>query len=201
MRRVLGFSLIEVVLLLFISGIILLMVSRLTQEVFEASHMLDEKARTIQSARMGIEALSSELREATKVELGPNDGEPLTITKVSPSAKQALGIKIDGEDISSIQKNIRESYDPAIPGYLEADLGTVSYSLNDRAELVREAKYNDRSIKVSVAADVNAFVVKAGPEIDGRKALANTYQISLSIEEKRIVRTFVTVVLAPGIRP
>lgn len=205
MKPRLGFSLIEVVLLMFLSGIILLMVSKLTKQAFEASRMLDEKAQTMQSARMGLEALSSELREAVEVALSPDALEAVTITKVSPSAKQALGIQIEGLDLSSAQEAIIEGYKPDGHGYLEAGLdkvsvGTVKYFLNDSQELIRKAEYDERLLETSVATGVSAFTVEAKPQLSSYVLPENAYRITLSIEEKRIVKTFTTIVLAPGLK-
>lgn len=197
----LGFSLVELVLVLFLTGLILLIVGRLCQRTFLTLRTLQERAQTIQAATLGMERLGSELREA----IGDVVITPLSLTfsKVDPAAP--YGLDVDGPDANP--GDLKPDFDfMAMPsGYAsDADshnqFGTIEYKLSD-ALLRRTASKDDRSVTTDVATNVNAFAVTPHPFIDGRQTPDNVFLISLSLTEQRRVQSFATIVIVPGVSP
>ena len=203
--RNLGFSLIEVVLVLFLMGVILMIVSRLIGRTFETLRYLEEKGQTVQSATLGLERLSSELREAVAVTTAT--GSTAVFQKVEPNAPYAL----DYDKDTSPNANPGDP-DPSIApwdwslsygsdAFNVNHLGTVSY-IQQGDVLVRTASKGSQSNTADVATNVNAFDVLRAPTLsNGRPSGNNTFRISLSLTEQRRVETFETIVLVPGLDP
>lgn len=194
-----AFSLVEVVLVLFLTGLILLIVSRLTQRTFTTLRFLEEKAETVQSATLGIERLSSELREAVQV----SGYSPLTFRKVDPSAPYALDQDLDSSadsnpgdpPVDSDFSTWKHSY--ASDAFDRDQLGTVTYSLS-ASMLTRTAQKGGRSLTTQVATHVNSFVAIPAPNLGGQATASNVVQVTLSLQEQRRVVTFSTIVVIPG---
>lgn len=198
--RIWGFSLIELVIILFLTGICLFMVGRLTSQTFQTLRFLRGKSQTLQAAAQGIERLTSELREAVEV----SSTDPLTFSKVDPSAPFALDY--DGD--SSTNANPGDP-DPDLPPDTWSDsyardafdrnqLGSVTYQMADGV-LSRTATVGTRDMTSEVATEVNDFSVTRGPELAGVATADSVFEISLSLQEDRRVVVFGSVVVVPGL--
>ena len=73
-RAARAFTLIEMVILLFLAGVILFAVSRLTRETYKSLVFLREKAQTYESAVLGVERLLDRL-DAEGGEVGQEGAE------------------------------------------------------------------------------------------------------------------------------
>lgn len=199
-----GFSLIEVAIVVFLISLILMVVSRLAHETFVSLRFLEEKAQTVQSATLGLERLSSELREA--VEVNSDTGNFLSFHKVDPQAPFALDYDRD----SSPDVNPGDpSPDDLAESYLWSQTyrrdafnrdhwGLVEYSsVDDR--LVRMSQNQSNSLTSDVATNVNSFWVEVSPTLSGQRTGPSVFRISLSLLEKRRVATFVSVVVVPAL--
>lgn len=192
----------EVVLVLFLTGVALFMVGRLTTQTFATLRFLQEKTQTVQSAALGLERLSSELREAVEV----TSLAPLTFRKVDPAAPIALDYDQDpsaaanpGEpDFSVDPAEWSDSY--AEDAFGKNHIGSVTYRRVDDT-VTRTASFRGRSLTSQVAGKVNDFTVSQAPMLEGVKTGQNVFEVSLSIDEDRRVVVMRTVVIVPGIAP
>ena len=205
MRRERGFSIIEITIVIFLTSLILMVVSRLAHETLVSLRFLEEKAQTVQSATLGLERLSSELREAVQVLTGPRDS--VSFHKVDPQAPFAL----DYDRNSSPNFNPGEPTTDDPEPYLWSDTyrrdafgrdqwGLVEYFTEDD-RLVRRVTKGGREAITDVATNLNTFLVDPAPSLSGQATTSAVFRISLSLLEERRVVTFSTIVVVPGLEP
>lgn len=175
-----GFSLLEVVLVLFLTGVVLFCVSRLTSQSLETMKFLREKSQTLESATLGCERLSSELSEAVEVTPGSN---VVSFRKVRPSAPEAIGNLLEDSSGNIIPASTWVRTYPA------ANRVVITYEVNSSDQL-RRSVLGETNL---VATDVNAFSVT--PMVG-----AGSYLIRLGIREKRRVVAFEAVVTCPALQ-
>lgn len=188
--------------MLFLTGIALFMVGKLTTQTFTTLRFLQEKTQTTQSAALGLERLSSELREAVEV----TSVDPLSFQKVNPSAPIALDYDQDpspaanpgSPDFSVDPATWSDAYDEDAFGVNH--LGRVSYQRVDNT-VTRTAGFKTESLTTQVAERVNDFSVSQAPTLEGVTTGRNVFEVSLSITEDRRVVAMRTLVIVPGISP
>ena len=202
MRNFRGFSLIEVVIVLFLGSLILLVASRLAHETLVSLRFLEEKADTVQSATLGLERLSSELREAVKL----HSSHPiLSFDKVDPAAPYALDYDKDhdlnpGEPAGDFALiNLSSGYDK--DAFDKNQLGTVTYSTDSQQRLLRKAERGSRTTTSPVATSVNTFLAQPRPTIGSISTGNDVFEITLSLREARRIVTYKTTVTVPGLQP
>ena len=177
-RQELGFTLFELMVVMFLTGAILFTVAKLVSRSLESLKFLQEKNQTMRSATLGCERVASELREAIR---------PPTITsgtvsfaKVRPGAKEAVGNNY--EDLTVPAENWHRDYG-------SSDLATITYKSNPNGQLVRTVEAQSDT----VATNVSGFVVAPA-------AGAGCYTVTLSITEKRRVVVFKTALTCPALQ-
>lgn len=200
MKRNRGFSLFEVVIVFFLSSLILVVASRLAHETFVSLRFLEEKAQTVQSATLGLERLSSELREAVKIR---ESGTLVRFDKVDPQAPFALDYDLN----SSPNHNPGEPTDNPKPDQWHLNYESDAFDRNqwglveyytDGKRLLRKVSKGAKTSTSDVADNVNSFTVLPASELGTSTA---AYRASLSLLEERRVVTFVTIVVIPGLEP
>jgi prepilin-type N-terminal cleavage/methylation domain-containing protein len=188
-----GFTLVEIMIVLLLTGMILFMVSQLTSRTFQSLRFLREKAQTLQSATLGLERLTSELREAVTVA----GLSPLVFGKINPAAPEALA-----NPVAELDPANNWSRDYGSDFNNDNQVGVVTYDLNAGNEiLTRTATFNGNSMTSEVATSVNSFTVERGPTINSITTGANVFLVRLSLTEQRRVISFETVMTVPGLAP
>ena len=200
-----GFSIIEITIVVFLTSLILMVVSRLAHETFVSLRFLEEKAQTVQSATLGLERLSSELREAVEVNSGA--GDSLSFHKVDPQAPFALDYDRDSSPNSNPGEPTADDPEPYLwsqtyqrDAFGRDQWGLVEY-FPEEERLVRRVTKMGRSATADVATNVNTFQVEPSPSLSGQATAAAVFRVSLSLLEERRVVTFSTVVVVPGLEP
>ncbi len=182
----------------FLTSLILVVTTRLAHETFVSLRFLEEKAQTVQSATLGLERLSSELREAVNVR---ESGTVVRFDKVDPQAPFALDYDLN----SSPNHNPGEPTDNPGPEQWHLDYTSDAFDRNqwglveyytDGERLLRKVSKGVNFATSNVANNVNSFTVLP---TSGSSTAA--YQVSLSLLEQRRVVTFVTIVVIPGLEP
>jgi prepilin-type N-terminal cleavage/methylation domain-containing protein len=173
-----GFTLIELVFVLFITGLMLYLVAGLTSKTYQTMKFLQEKGNTLQSASLACERLATELREAIEV----SSLSPLRFVKVRPSAPPGVGNLVSGDPGTWNRR------------YPSNQTSTIGYSEDTANQKVM--RQVDSEPAQAVATNVNIFQVT--PYEAG---VAGGYRVELSILENRRVVTFITYVCCPGLAP
>ena len=176
-----GFSLIEIVVVLFLTSVILLAVGSLTQKTLDSLKFLREKSDSMMSATLGCERLAGEMREMVQVpDIDP--ARSIRFRKVNPNSSPALGNNFQDETVSPPHLWARD--------YVAAGQ-TVEVFYDAPGEVLTRSLSGGPAIPV--AANVNTFNVAplAGPP--------GAFTVTLAIREKRKVATFTTIVYCPGI--
>jgi prepilin-type N-terminal cleavage/methylation domain-containing protein len=179
-----GFTLIEIVIVLFLTGIILFAVSNLISRTFETLKFLQEKNRTLESATLGCERLASELSEAVGIDTPISAGQ-VVFRKVRPSAPEAVAN--DHLDMSVPAEDWKRDYVLDANGINQ--LAQVVYQVDSESKLRRTASAQT----TLVATDVNAFTVSP-------LVAEGCFLVSLSLQEKRRVIVFETIVTCPALQ-
>lgn len=180
-----GFSLIEIVIVLFLTGLVLFMVSGLISRTLETLKFLQEKSQTLESATLGCERLASELREAVEI-ITPIPSGKVTFKKVKPSigSPATLTPVAVGNDLSALPETW------GARKYPSSQLGTVTYEVDSQSRLLRKVD----GVDTLVATDVNSFAVTP------RSADNDSFLVRLSLQEKRRVIVFEMVVNCPALQ-
>lgn len=180
-----GFTLIEMVIMLFLAAIILLSVSRLTGETVSTLSFLREKAQTYQSALVGIERLSSDLREAVVAPtITPGASFEMSFRKVKP-----------GEDRA---KDAPPRPSRSDPGYLAYAAPTGAYAGTNLIQVTykKDGETLNRqfgSFSSRIAENINDIqVVDEG---------GGSFAITLTVKENRRLQIFEGFVTCPGLAP
>ena len=181
-RRHSAFTLIEMVVLLMLAGIILFAVSRLTRETYKTLVFLREKAQTYESAVLGVERLTSDLREAVTNPV--ISGSQVSFSKVKPGEPKA--------------KSAPPHPNPTDPAYAAYVPPVGPYSGGELTQVVyRKSGENlDRTIgsfTSVLAEDVNDFQVNSQG--------GGSFEVVLTIQENRRILTFESFVTCPGLVP
>lgn len=170
-----GFSLIEVMIVIFLSGAMLWCVAGLTGQTLRTLRFLQEKSSTMESAGQACQRLASELHEAVSE---PTLGSSVSFRKVRPSAADLVGnLPTDSTWQSS---------------YPNGELATIAYQLQSQ-KVFRQVNSEQR---LEIATNVSGFSLaryEAAP--------AGAYTVRLAIQEQRRVVVFETVVVCPGVTP
>lgn len=178
-----GFSLLEVILVLFLTGMVLGCVALLTRETLGTLKFLQEKSETLQSATLGLERLASELSEAVGAPSSVTVGNPVRFFKVRPSEPRACGNDPDDP------LDPTDSFDPPATWVrVYANPVQVTYS-ESGGTMTRSAA----GITTVVASKVDDFQVST---FGGR---TDVFSIVLTIKENRRLVTFRTNSVAPGL--
>jgi prepilin-type N-terminal cleavage/methylation domain-containing protein len=178
-----GFSLMEVMIVLLITGLVMGCVAGLTRETMITLKFLQEKSKTLQSATLGLERLASELSEAVGDSTSVTTGNPVSFFKVPPQAIEAVGNDRDDPNDPSDTFDpsntwVRVYPDPVEVVYEEVD-GTLSRTAAGQTSVV--------------ASDVVDF------DVQRFNSRPDTFEVRLSIKEQRRVITFRTLTIAPGL--
>ncbi len=191
-QRPCGFTLLEIMIVVLLTGIIMLMVSRLTNATFQSLRFLREKAQTLQSATLGLERLASEMREAISVD----SLSPLTFRKVNPTAPEALGNPVNDPDTGA---NWVRDYSSDFNG--DNQIGQVTYSLDVPHQILsRTVSFEGVTQTLQVATRVNDFIVERSPVLGTVSTTNDVFSVTLSVQEDRRVLTFRTVLSIPGLQ-
>lgn len=170
--------------MLFLAGIILFAVSRLTRETYKTLVFLREKAQTYESAVLGVERFASDLREAVVPPTisATSYGTSVSFRKIGPTEDKAKG----GAPRPNPIDPDYDDYDPPTGTYAIDQQVTVSYAVVDGSLLRTVASFTS-----PVADSVNNF------EVTDRGG--GSFEILLSIQENRRVQTFHSFVTCPGV--
>lgn len=196
-----GFTLIEMVIVMFLGSMVLLVASRLAHETLQSLRFLEEKAETVQSATLGLERLSSELREAVKLHTADTS---LAFDKVDPNAPYALDYDKDPSanpgDPAPDFPPLDLSSDYEKDALAKNQLGRITY-FTDGERLLRRAEKGAQILTSQVASSVNTFLAEPGPTVEGTSTGDEVVEITLTLLEERRTVTFKTLVSVPGLKP
>lgn len=177
-----GFSLIEIVIVLFLTSVIMFAVAQLLARSFQTLRFLQEKSQTLESASLGCERLASEMREMI-TQLPQPDG--VRFLKVRPQAPVAVANPFG--DLTVMADNWERSYASDYAGVNQ--LVEVLYRVNPAEQLERTVEGQT----TLVATNVNDFNVTP---VSGA---VGAFVINLSLREERRVVTFTTAVTCPAL--
>ena len=171
-----GFSLIEIVIVLFLAGIMLYCVAGLTDRTFKTMKFLQEKSSTLESASLACQRLGAEMREMVEdPTLGASSVE---FSKVIPQSALTVA-NVPADDPTTWSRT-----------YPAGQKATVTYSMSPgSAKVVRQVNSEP---SIDVATDVNTFQVT---ELNH----PGNYLIKLTMLEDRRAVTFETIVICPGV--
>ncbi len=170
-----GFSMMEVMIVIFLSGAMLFCVAGLTGQTLRTLRFLQEKSTTMESAGQACQRFASELHEAVSV---PTLGSTVSFRKVRPSAAPLVG---NSPSDATWQR-----------AYPASRLATISYRL-DGEKVLRQV---NTEMPLELATSVNGFALSRYPS-----APEGAYVIRLAIQEQRRVVVFESVVVCPGVTP
>lgn len=187
-----GFSLIEILIVLLLAGAALGLVATLISKTLETLRFLQEKGETLQSATLGGERLTSEMREMVEF-LSSGDSTRVRFNKVNSNAPEAVGN--DLADFTTLPAAWQRAYSSTL-GAGDQRV-TVLYEPAPNDKLERSVAFPGQPTQRSlVASHVNTFVVT-----ENFGGASNCFQVVLSLQEKRRVVSFTSVVVCPGLRP
>ncbi|MBI3929355.1 MAG: type II secretion system protein [Armatimonadetes bacterium] len=175
-RTLRGFSLIEVVITMLLLSMVMTMVSLLLQGSAQVVNFAEAVERTGQAAQLGLERITSELREATEIK---STGGTLVFEKVDPTRS------FDSSNIPDVPGPLPDGWTP--PGwtrYPAAAYLTVTYR-SDGTQLVRRVG----SVRQVIAEGITGF--------DSRQPETGVIRLSLTMQERRRTRTLETLVTCP----
>ncbi len=176
-----GFSLIEVVFVIFLAGIVMFCVAKLTQNTLNTLTSLERKAEIFQGATLGCERLASEMREM--IGSATIGATAVTFRKIAPTLPGA----IPREQTPLAVGNDPEA-DPMTWDREYTNLSTVRYFTTGE-QLMRQVDSHQATL---VANHVNDFRVTPNG-VDG------SYRIALSMRDQRRIYVFETLVYCPGV--
>lgn len=176
-KTVLGFSLIEVVVVLGLVAAVLGMVAALAEQTLVTLSFLREKAESSQSATLGCERLCSELSESISIP-AISAGTGVTFFKANPNAPDVLGNDPDSDTPHLWARD-----------YTGGNRVQVSYLTNGSQELERRANGGPANL---VAVRVNDLTV-------AQMGTSKSFEVRLSILERRRLVVFVNIVHCPGV--
>lgn len=173
-----AFSLIEIVIVLFLTGIILFCVSGLTDRTFKTLKFLQEKSSSLESATMACERLASEMREMIDPPTIGGSGSSLSFRKVKPSAPYGAG---------NVISDPASTWTRPYPTGMTAQ---IVYRLDNTKNNITRQVNSEPTLEV--ATDVEGFQVS-------QSGSPGNYQVILTILEDRRAVSFETIVSCPGV--
>lgn len=187
-KRRWGISLAEALLAIFLAGATMGMLGLLFQRSFSVLRVLDDKERSRQAGRMGLDRMTSELREAVRM---VSLGETLEFEKIDPNSTIVTP--------SPAPTQVPEDYEPPPwtpeDAYPDNDRLLVRYSTADDA-LLRQVKRKTAGsyVRQTVVEGVNAFVCVQNPENPGE------IEVRLTVQDNKRMMTLSSRVLCPCIK-
>lgn len=184
-----GFTLMESLIAMFLVALVMTFTGLLFHRSFEILRTLDDKERTRQASRLGLDRITSELREATQV-VSTGSGQ-LEFVKVDPEAVAATPEPAPAEPSDDFTP---DPYNAQI-AYPESARLLVRYRTENERLLrgVRQLSGGPWTEQV-VVVGVNSFVCTPNPESEGE------FDVEVSILDNRRVRTLRSRVVCPCIR-
>jgi type II secretory pathway pseudopilin PulG len=189
--RAKGFSLIEIVFVLALTSAILYAVALLTQRTLGSLNFLQKKSESIQSATLGCERLTSEMREAITQ---PSQGNSTSFVKVRPSAPPALGI-------APPPPAPPVPAPPPAGAPVDAHLWPRTYPGGVR--LTIQYAVNGENLERSVTGDPTTVVATSLNDFQVSKVAGTdrSFRVDLSVVEQKRVAIFTSYVFCPGVPP
>ena len=184
-----GFTLLESLIAMFLIALILTLTALLFHRSFRILRVLDGKERTRQAARMGLDRITSELREATQVNVATLD--ELEFVKIDPT-KSVTPPAAAPEDPPD--NFVPPLYTPAI-AYDNSKRLVVRFRTENES-LIREVRQASGGPSVSqvVVVGVNSFDCVENPDNKGE------FDVTVSVMDGSRVQTIFSRVLCPCIR-
>ena len=188
-RKSPAFTLLESLIAMFMLSLVLTFTALLFHKSYQVTRKLDEKERTRQAARMGLDRITSELREA--VEITDSGGGVLEFLKIDPNAT-IVEPEAEPEDPE-------DDFEPAPYNAM------IAYPLSSRLR-VRYRTENEKLIREvrrasgggwggqGVVVGGNSFLCEQNPDNRGE------VDVTVSVLDNRIVKTISSRVLCPCIR-
>jgi type II secretory pathway pseudopilin PulG len=189
-----GFSLIEALLALFLIGLTIGLIGALFQRSFVVLRQLDDKERARQASRMGLDRITSELREATEfITVG---ADLLEFEKIDPTQEVVLPPEPPKDSEGRVV--VPDDYVP--PPWTPEDAYPddrrliVSYTVEAEV-LIRTVrrKSGPGSSRQVVVVGVNAFNSEINPDNEAE------IDVTIAVRDNRRVSTVSSRVLAPCI--
>ncbi len=185
-----GFTIVEVLLALFLVGLVTGMIAVLFQRSFQIMRLIDDKERARQASRMGLDRITSELREAT--EILQTGADILSFEKIDPTAVlQAPPTPPEPDD--SLDGFALEEWGPN--DYYPATTRLIITYAIDGENLTRrvQRKAGGGGETQVVVVGVNSFTTEANAQN------AAEIDVTLSVRDNRKVTAISSRILAPCI--
>lgn len=193
-RDRLGFTLIETLLALFLVGLVMGLVGLLFHRSFQMLRVLDAKERARQAGRMGLDRITSELREAVSIQFAGDSR--VEFTKIDPAATSVP------PPPAPTEAELRDGYEPDFlpwglnQAYPKARRLEVRYSLgavNDN--LLRKVTSGEtgNTFEQVVVSGINKFVCTTDPDRVGEVT------VLVTVFDGSQVKTLKSVILCPCI--
>ncbi len=183
-----GISLAEALLAIFLAGATMGMLGLLFQRSFSVLRLIDDKERARQAGRMGLDRMTSELREAVRME---TVGDTLEFEKIDPNAVIVAP--------APAPTAVPEDYEPPEwtpnDAYPDARRLLVRYSTDNNA-LFRQVKVKSSGayVRQTVVEGVNAFRCAQNPENPGE------VEVTLTVQDNQRMLTLSSRVICPCIK-
>jgi prepilin-type N-terminal cleavage/methylation domain-containing protein len=184
-----GFTLLESLIAMFLIAMILALTALLFHRSFQVLRVLDDKERTRQAARMGLDRITSELREATQISIATTD--LLEFVKIDPTAEIVLPGLAPDEPPDNFMP---PPYTPLIAYPNSARLLVRFRAVSETLEREVQQASGGPSVGQVVVAGVNSFNCVQNPDNDGE------VDVTVSVLDGRRVTTIFSRVLCPCIR-
>lgn len=184
-----GFTLLESLISMFLLAVVLALTGLLFQRSFVVLRVLDDKERTRQAARLGLDRITSELREATRVE--PPSENNLTFEKINP---EAVIVSPSPAPTAPPDDFVPAEYGPA-QAYPDVARLKVGYSVQNE-KLIRSVSRLTGGASASqvVVVGINSFTCTEVEDNPGE------YEVKVSVLDNRRVMTLKSLVVCPCIR-
>lgn len=188
MRGRRGFTLLETVVSIGMVAMVMAFTGLLFHRSFNVLRLLDDKERSRQAARMGLDRITSELREATAI---INSGDSVVFEKIDPTA---VIVEPDPVPTPINDLSVPPLYSPQI-AYPNSARLVVRYQTIEE-NLIRGVRQKTSSsfTEQVVVAGVNAFTVS---EVEGN---TGEVLVEVSIVDNGRVKTVSGRVLCPCIQ-
>lgn len=168
-----GFTLIEMIIIIFLAGIMMFCVAKLTSETLKSMKFLQEKSSTTEAANLACQRVAAELREAVSIS---NTGSTVVFHKVKPSAPLLVGNNLSTPNWEKV--------------YSAGNLARITYSF----ALPKVLRQVNSESPLEVATTAAGFSVEQYTL--GREG---AYRVRLSIQELRRVIVFESIAISPGL--
>lgn len=180
MRRCRGFTLFEAMIASFLFGMVMLALASLFSDSARVTRYVDLKERTTLALQIGLERISSELREATEIK---GTGSTLRFEKIDPLAEFNEG-------------NLPGIPDPVPPGWSPG--GWTRYAGGARVD-----------VRYSVADGVlyrevqgeRQKVIEGLEGFNSEQPETGVIELTVAVAEQNVIRTLSTRVVCPVIVP